>query len=129
MVYMEQVHVGMLSLVRTWGAITLKEICSVRAAKLILAVIEAHLEAAIGFLRDHCKEKVATSDNQLTSELLNIIAAKLSAEEVQYMLYYNSTAPHSSVLYCTLLHCTALFYTALYCTVLQCTSMYFSVLH
>jgi len=82
MVYMEQVHVGMLSLVRTWGSTQLKELTGLRNANKMVAFIEDHLEAAIDFLRYECKEKVATSNNQVTSALLNLIVAMLKKENV-----------------------------------------------
>ncbi len=82
MVYMEQVHVGMISLVKTWVATTLKELTGLRNANKILAVIEGHLDAIIDFLRYECKEKVASSNNQITAELCNLIASMLIRENV-----------------------------------------------
>ena len=80
MVYMEQVHVGMYSIVKTWGSTVLKSIVGLKLSKTIVTFIEANLEAAVDFLRFECKEKVATSNNQLTSSLCNLIAAKFRAE-------------------------------------------------
>eukprot|EP00606_Chrysophyceae_sp_TOSAG23-5_P000891 GSChrysophyteH2.ASY1.ANO1.1126.1 assembled CDS len=70
MVYMEQVHVGMLSLVRTWASTTLKELTGLRNANKILATIEAHLEACMDFIRYECKEKVIAEDNDLMTALV-----------------------------------------------------------
>ena len=77
MVYMEQIHVGMLSLVRTWGTSVLREPCGLRNSKAVVSLIELHTPAAIEHVREFCKEKVATSDNQLISELLNLMASKI----------------------------------------------------
>ena len=43
--------VGCLSIVRTWGQTTLKEISAVKSSKLILELIEEHLEHMLAFLR------------------------------------------------------------------------------
>jgi dynein heavy chain len=80
MVFMEQVHVGMLSLVRSWASTTLKELASVAGAKALVADIESNLGPCLEFIRYNCTEKVATSDNQLTQMLLNLIAACLKGE-------------------------------------------------
>ena len=80
MVYMEQVHVGMSSLVRTWGSVTLKEIVGLRNANRIVGVIEEHLDATIDFLRYECKEKMPSSNNQSTQMLLNLFTSMLTAE-------------------------------------------------
>ncbi len=80
MVYMEQVHVGCLSLVRTWSLTVLKELVGLRHANRIVSVIEEHLEAAIDFIRYECKEKVATSNNQVTQMLLDLFASMLQSE-------------------------------------------------
>ena len=81
MVYMEQIHIGVLSLVKSWGATVLKEISSVRSSKDILRIIEDNLEASIDFIRLNCKERVATSGIQLTGMLLNLIEAQLKTED------------------------------------------------
>ena len=86
MVYMEQVHVGMLSLVRTWSATVLRKLAGLKSAKAIASTVEAHLEAAIDFIRYECKEKVATSNNQLTASLINLIASKLKGENEPKLL-------------------------------------------
>jgi hypothetical protein len=52
-----------------------------KAAKGVVTTIEAHLERAIDFIRYECKENVATSNNQLTAELLNLFEGQLRAEE------------------------------------------------
>ncbi|RYG69461.1 hypothetical protein EON64_02655, partial [archaeon] len=81
MVYMEQVHVGTLSIVKTWGQTTGKALVGLKYAKSIVSFIEAHLEAALDFVKLNCKEKVATSDNQQAASLLNIIESQLKYEE------------------------------------------------
>ena len=61
MVYMEQVHIGTISLVRTWGQTILKEIVGSKISKSIVQIIEQHLDKAIDFIRYECKEKVRLS--------------------------------------------------------------------
>ena len=100
MVYMEQIHVGIVSLVRTWGQTTLKEFCAVKSIKVIIAFIEEHLEAIIDFLRYNCKEKVPSSNIQLTSALLNLITAKLSAEEDPKEVSRNLDALNALLVWC-----------------------------
>lgn len=80
MVYMEQVHVGMLSLLASWGAVTLLELVGKRHSKTIISIIEAHLQDTIDYIRDSCHEKVATSNNQVTQELINLITCQLRKE-------------------------------------------------
>eukprot|EP00981_Chlorochromonas_danica_P000077 scaffold30_cov166-Ochromonas_danica.AAC.10 len=82
MVYMEQVHVGALSLVKTWAQTTGKALVGLKHAKTLSAFLESHLESALDFLHDGtCKEKVATSDNQRTASLLNLLEAMLRFED------------------------------------------------
>ena len=78
MVYMEQVHVGIMSLVLTWSTTTLLELVGKRHSKTIVQFIEAHLVSAIEYVNEFCKEKVETSANQLTGELLNLIFSQLN---------------------------------------------------
>ena len=52
-----------------------------KAAKAVVTTIEAHLEKAVDFIRYECKENVATSNNQLTAELLNLFEGQLRGEE------------------------------------------------
>ena len=80
MVYMEQVHVGIMSLVLTWGATTMMDMVGKRHSKTIVNLIETNLVACLDFVKEFCKEKVSTSDNQLTAELLNLIASALVRE-------------------------------------------------
>ena len=78
MVYMEQVHVGMMALVYTWSATTLQELVGKVHTKTIVGFIEAHLVSCIEYVGEFGKEKVETSSNQLTAELLNLITSQLS---------------------------------------------------
>lgn len=80
MVYMEQVHVGIMSLVHTWGATRLMELVGKRHSKTVVGLIEANLVASLEYVKEFCREKVSTSDNQLTGELLNLIASSLARE-------------------------------------------------
>lgn len=78
MVYMEQVHVGILSLVQTWGSTTLQDLVGKLHSKSIVTFIETHLVSCIDYATEFGKEKVETSANQLASELLNLITSQLS---------------------------------------------------
>jgi dynein heavy chain len=79
MVYMEQVHIGIRALVQTWRLKVLKNSTGLNnSAKHIISRIDAHLEAAVDYVRNECKENVATSNNQLASSLLNLFASKLN---------------------------------------------------
>jgi dynein heavy chain len=100
MVYMEQVHVGMLSVVRTWGQTTCKNLVGLKHAKSIVTFIESHLEACIEFLRFECTEKVATSNNQLATSLINLIAAKLQAEEEPKLIAQDLDLIHALIVWC-----------------------------
>lgn len=100
MVYMEQVHVGMLSLVRTWGSVTLKKIAGLKNSKNIVATIEAHLESAIDFIRYECQEKVSSSNNQLTASLLNLVASKLSCEAEPKMIAQDVEVMNGLLVWC-----------------------------
>jgi dynein heavy chain, axonemal len=81
MVYMEQVHIGVLSIVKTWGQTVGKGLVGLKIAKTIVSFVEAHLEASLDFLRINCREKVSSSDNQLAASLLNVVEAQLKYEE------------------------------------------------
>ena len=101
MVYMEQVHVGMLSLVRTWGQTTCKELVGgSKFAKNITSFIETHIEACIDFIRSHCVEKVATSNNQLTQSLLNLLESTLKAENDPKTLATDSDLMNILIIWC-----------------------------
>jgi dynein heavy chain len=100
MVYMEQIHVGMLSLVRTWRKTVLKDLVGVKSAKVIVVLVEANLESVIDFIRYECKEKIATTDNQSTASLLNIIAAKLMDEEDPKLLAQDNDLMNALVVWC-----------------------------
>lgn len=100
MVYMEQIHVGMLSLVRTWAATELKAIAGLKNAKSIASTIESHLEAAVEFVRLDCKEKVTTSANQLTQSLLNLISSMLTVENEPKLLAQDTDLMNALVVWC-----------------------------
>jgi dynein heavy chain len=100
MVYMEQVHVGMSSLVRTWGATTLREVAGLKAAKTLVGTIEEYLSATVDFLRLECKEKVATSNNQITASLLHLIEGKLSAEPEPKQLSQDKDLMNALLVWC-----------------------------
>ena len=76
MVFMEQIHVGCLSLVRSWGLQILSGMLPDQCAA-ILELLEAHLEPGIEFVQEHCKEKIPASGMMLTQSLLNLLEALL----------------------------------------------------
>jgi dynein heavy chain, axonemal len=80
MVYMEQIHVGIVSLVLTWGATTLIDLVGKRHSKTIISFIEYHLVPTLDFVREFCLEKVNTTNIQLTSQLINLITSCLQRE-------------------------------------------------
>lgn len=100
MVYMEQVHVGMLSLVRTWSQTNCKTLVGLKNSKTIMTFIELHLDACIDYLRNNCYEKVATSNNQLTSALLNLLEACLSAEDDPKALAADTELMNILIIWC-----------------------------
>ena len=73
MVYMEQVHVGLLSLVRTWGINKLSEILPTEISNLVVSMVEDHVEDGIAFVREFCKEKVRSDNSNLVQSLLNML--------------------------------------------------------
>lgn len=80
MVYMEQVHVGMSSLARTWKVTTLETILSsMELCDMLLSLIELHVPIAITFVRDHCREKVPSNDHNLMQSCLNLLASCLAS--------------------------------------------------
>ncbi|DBA02677.1 TPA: hypothetical protein N0F65_010502 [Lagenidium giganteum] len=79
MVYMEQVHVGICSLARTWKAVVLDKILSsLELCHMLLQLIETHVPAAIAFVREHCREKVPSNDANLMQSCLNLLASCLA---------------------------------------------------
>lgn len=84
MVYMEQVHVGMTSLARTWKVTTLEKILAApELCTLLLALIETHVPIAIAFVRDHCREKIPSNNANLMTGCLNLLASCLTNGAVQ----------------------------------------------
>lgn len=86
MVYMEQVHVGMVSLIRSWSKTTLKTLIGITTSKNVIGSIEAHLPHAVEFMRLECKEKVASTNNHLVMSMLNLFASVLRAEDDPMLL-------------------------------------------
>lgn len=79
MVYMEQVHVGLTSLARTWKVTTLETILSSPdMCDVVLALVETHVPLAINFVRAHCKEKVPSNNANLMQACLNLLASCLA---------------------------------------------------
>jgi len=73
MVYMEQVHVGLVSLVRTWGTNSLSHLLPPDQVEFVVGMIEDHVVDAIEFVREFCKEKVKSDDSNLVQSLLNML--------------------------------------------------------
>ncbi|GMH64114.1 hypothetical protein TrST_g1151 [Triparma strigata] len=73
MVYMEQEHVGMLSLVRTWGTSKLSHILSEEMTAAVLKMVEDHVEDGIKFVREFCQEKVVSDNSNLVASLLKML--------------------------------------------------------
>ncbi|KAE9330777.1 Dynein heavy chain 6, axonemal [Phytophthora fragariae] len=85
MVYMEQVHVGMASLARTWKVTTLEPILSTypELCDMLLLLIETHVPVAIAFVRENCREKVPSNNHNLMQSCLNLLASCLASGVVQ----------------------------------------------
>ena len=62
--------------------------------------MESNLEPAIDFIRYECKEKVATSNNQLTASLVNLIAAKLQAEAEPKLITQDPDIVNALIVWC-----------------------------
>jgi dynein heavy chain len=74
MVYMEQVHVGILSLVKTWGQNSLAPMLgNDELAATVVAAVSDHVVDGIAFVREFCTEKVRSDDACLTQSLLNML--------------------------------------------------------
>ncbi|RHY05497.1 hypothetical protein DYB25_001425 [Aphanomyces astaci] len=82
MVYMEQVHVGLISLARTWKVNVLDKILSTEFATIVLELVELHVPVAIQFVRAKCREKVPSNNGNLMQSFLNLLASCLSAPSV-----------------------------------------------
>ena len=76
MVYMEQIHVGVLSLVRSWGQQVLSGMLP-EQYESVISLIEEHIEAGIEFIGENCKEKIPSSPIHLTQSLLNLLESLL----------------------------------------------------
>ena len=87
MVYMEQVHVGGVALIHSWGNTELmsvggeKNVVSPSAAKTLVGLIEAHLPLAVEFARQGCNERIPTSTNQMVVSLLHLLSSSLRGVE------------------------------------------------
>jgi dynein heavy chain len=79
MVYMEQVHVGTLSLMETWALSVMPEILDERCGRNLLALIREHVPACLDFVRENCREKIPSSDGNLMQSLLNLLTSMAMA--------------------------------------------------
>ncbi|CAM9194153.1 unnamed protein product, partial [Hapterophycus canaliculatus] len=77
MVYMEQIHVGILSLVRSWAARDLPALLSDTVSWELVELIEKYLEAGIAFVGEECKETVPSNPHNLAQSLLNLLGCML----------------------------------------------------
>jgi len=73
MVYMEQVHVGLLSLVRSWGLNMLSSVHSEETVDMVVNLVEDHVVEGIEFVREFCTEKVKSDNSNLVQSLLNML--------------------------------------------------------
>jgi dynein heavy chain len=78
MVYMEQVHVGILSLARSWKLQHLDALIPSHA-KEALDLVEAHFQPGLVFVREHCREKIPSVDCNLMLSLLKLLTAMLTS--------------------------------------------------
>ncbi|OQR86425.1 dynein heavy chain [Achlya hypogyna] len=79
MVYMEQVHVGLISLARTWKVNVLDTFAPADIAAILIELIELHVPAAIAFVRSKCREKIPSNNGNLMTSFLNLLASCLRA--------------------------------------------------
>ncbi|CAM9936766.1 unnamed protein product [Ectocarpus sp. 6 AP-2014] len=77
MVYMEQIHVGIRSLVRSWAIRDLPALLSDTVSWELVELIERHLEAGITFVGEECKETVPSNPHNLAQSLLNLLGCML----------------------------------------------------
>ena len=80
MVYMEQVHVGILSLAKSWKETTLSTIVP-EYADMVYNLIEAYVPNAIKFIRSSCHEKLASNDANLMQGCLNLLTVSMSPRQ------------------------------------------------
>ncbi|CAM9432489.1 unnamed protein product, partial [Choristocarpus tenellus] len=80
MVYMEQVHVGMLSLVRTWATKKLPSLLPDTVSWELVELVERYLEPGVAFVREHCREIVPSNPHNLTQSLLNLLGCMLDTK-------------------------------------------------
>jgi dynein heavy chain len=78
MVYMEQIHVGILSLARSWKLQHLDALIPSHS-KEALDLIETHFQPGLDFVREHCKEKIVSVDCNLMQSLLKLLTAMLGS--------------------------------------------------
>eukprot|EP00752_Nemacystus_decipiens_P017827 g15983.t1 len=81
MVYMEQIHVGILSLVRSWAARDLPALLSDTVSWELVELIERYLEAGIAFVGEECKETVPSNPHNLAQSLLNLLGCMLNPSQ------------------------------------------------
>ena len=72
-----QIHIGMLSLVKTWGVTTLAALLPVEKCEDLVKLISEHLEAGIAFIREFCKQKIEAPVHNLVQSMLNLLTAVL----------------------------------------------------
>jgi len=80
MVYMEQIHIGMLSLVRTWGATTLSKLLSPDRVEELVKLICEHVEEGVAYVREFCSQKITASVHNLVQSMLNLLTTLLDHE-------------------------------------------------
>eukprot|EP00937_MAST-01D_sp_MAST-1D-sp2_P001492 g1492.t1 len=83
MVFMEQVHVGANSLLDTWALDEARvELLGENAVQQIVTLAKVHVAEAEAYMREFCKEKVATTAINLMQSLLNLITSMIERNGV-----------------------------------------------
>lgn len=100
MVYMEQIHIGVLSLIKSWKITVLDKILSKASSKKVISIIEANIEVMINYVHLECSEKIATTSAQLISSFLNLYYAKLLSSSEPESLTGDDDFMNCLVLWC-----------------------------
>eukprot|EP01029_Cantina_marsupialis_P005814 TRINITY_DN1630_c1_g1_i3.p1 TRINITY_DN1630_c1_g1~~TRINITY_DN1630_c1_g1_i3.p1 ORF type:complete len:437 (+),score=147.22 TRINITY_DN1630_c1_g1_i3:208-1518(+) len=78
MVYMEQVHVGLLPLVESWAIGPMKEQISEEDMETLLTWLRKDVLKMLDYVRNKCKEVIVSRDCNLVASLLRLLAVMLS---------------------------------------------------
>ena len=81
MVYMEQIHIGTLSLAYSWRTSVLDGLLP-EYSDTIINLIETYVPEAIEFVRRKCHEKIASDDGSLMKNFLNLYTACIEPRSI-----------------------------------------------